>query len=74
MKKDNSASRCHGAIYLAIVAWLAGSLAIGSAVGTMRTASSSRPHMRRKPICGAKPSLSAGRRRSSISRRSASVK
>jgi hypothetical protein len=45
-----------------------------SAGGAMRTESSSRPLMRRKPICSDNPNFSAGRHRSSIICRSASVK
>ena len=39
-----------------------------NAAGTMRTASSSRPDLPKKPICSARASLSASRRRSSITR------
>src|ERR1019366_6140109 len=45
-----------------------------SADGTMRTASNTRPLMRRKPICSASPNLSDGPRRASISARSLAVK
>jgi len=47
-------------------------LSLGS--GLRRTASSTRPLMRRKPNCSASPSLSSGRRRASMTRRSACVK
>ena len=42
--------------------------------GTMRTASNTRPLMRRKPICSASPNLSDGPRRPSIRARSLAVK
>ena len=41
--------------------------------GTMRTASRTRPLIRKKPICNANPSFRAGRRRCSITCRSVAV-